>query len=197
MDLYTAIMICSMFHNNAITNAIIQNGSHENPLAVTVISQPGQPGAPQTDFKTVQEAASYTKQQLAAGNHVEIGMMQIPSNWLPLLDQQGVSIDDLFRSCKNIAVATDLLNQSEAYCTTLTDTNAEAHQCALSFYKTGDAKQGLDYAKQILAYAKNNPLQANPTNQKIDYNDYLKFAGLALPPPSFSNEVNDNASDTQ
>jgi hypothetical protein len=195
MDLTTTIMICSMFHANVVVNAIIQNGSQAHPLAITKISQAGTSTA---DFKKIQTAAQYAKTQLAQGNAIEIGMMQIPSGWLVPLSKNGLTLENLLRRCKNIAVATDLLNQSEAYCATFTDTGAQRDQCTLSFYKTGDPKAGLDYAKQILDYANANPLKMPLTSAPvvntttaINYNSVLEDSSFALPKPIFSEDEGD------
>ncbi|MCD6048187.1 MAG: conjugal transfer protein [Gammaproteobacteria bacterium] len=208
MDLLTTIMICSMYHNNNIVNAIIQNGTgHEqSPLAIGIVKQVGLPAEIKTNFNSNQEASDYAKAALAQGSHAEIGKMQIPSGWLNNLSQYGVSIDDLLYPCKNVAVATDLLNQSEAYCATFTPEGNERDLCTLSFYKTGDPKSGLDYAHKILDYAVANPLATavpgamgphTPPNPAVDYNSVMAESGLVLPQPVFKeedSEVNDGKS---
>lgn len=198
MDLLTTIMICSVFHTSAVTNAIIEQGSKEDPLAITTINSQDKTSTTHSKFKTASEAASYARQQLAQGNHIEIGMMQIPSGWLDKLSKQGVTLDDLLRPCRNIAVATDLLNQSEAYCATITDNSTERDQCTLSFYKTANPKDGLSYAHQILSYAKEHPAEASHVAQKIDFDAYENDPNFALPKPNFGDkpvEAQDNASE--
>lgn len=205
MDLPTTIMICSMFASNSTVNSMIINGSQDKPLAVTTVSAPGQPGVTKNDFKTVDDAVAYAKQQLASGLHVEIGEMQIPSGWLDTLNEEGITLEDLFYPCKNVSVATDLLNRSENYCASLTNVGVERDQCSLSFYKTADPNKGQAYAAQILNYAQANPFQLQSANQKINYNAYLQGSGFALPVPSFadnpkqaqeSSDDNDDNDDT-
>ena len=111
--------------------------------------------------------------------------MQIPSGWLDRLAKNGITLDDLLRPCKNIAVGTDLLNQSEAYCATRTDNAQERDTCALSFYKTGSTRDGVDYAQVILNYAAITPFQSNPASAKVDYNAYLQSKAFRLPAPVF------------
>jgi hypothetical protein len=199
MDLITTIVICSMYHNNNIVNAIIQNGtgSEQNPLAIGIVKQVGQPGKIKTDFKSSQEASDYAKAALAQGEHLEIGKMQIPSGWQSKLSQYGLTLDDLLFPCKNIAVASDLLNQAEAYCATITSAGTERDLCTLSFYKTGDPKAGLSYAQKILDYATAYPLTAvtpgamsphTPPNPAVDYNSVLAESGLVLPQPVFKKD---------
>jgi len=195
MNLITAVMICSMFPVNSIVNAMIQQGSQDHPLAITTVEQVGQPGETKTNFKTLDEALAYAQAQLQAGKKIEIGEMQIPSGWLEKLDQQGVTLSSLFRPCKNIAVATDLLNQAGAYCATSTNNKLELQLCTLSFYKTGDKKLGVAYAQEVLDYARVHPLQVNPQNSDVDYKTYLMQSDFALPSPQFSDdsEVNNDS----
>lgn len=189
MDLFTTVMICSMLPNNAMVNAVIKTDAGQNPLAVAVVRQAGQMQSTKKDFKNANEASNYAKQQLATGQHVNIGMMQIPSGWLDKLSNQGVHLDDLWLPCKNVAMGSDLINQAESYCATQGYHNVERDQCALSFYRTGDTKQGIDYAKQILSYAAAHPLSTKGFEIKppppIDYNVYISDASYELPVPNF------------
>lgn len=188
MDLFTTVMICSMFHNNAVVNAIIQTDAQQNPFAVTVVSESGEAKSTQAHFKTAVEASSYAKKQLAAGNHVYMGMMQISSGWLDKLSKQGVQLDDLWFPCENVVIGSDLINQAEAYCATETHDTEARDQCALSFYRTGDSKKGIDYASQILTYAAAHPFNLKNSEIKpvaaIDYQAY--GTDYELPVPNFS-----------
>lgn len=185
MNLFTMIMICSVFPTNSITNAMIETGSHANPLAITPYVN-DQPVATRTDFKTVDQAAAFAKQQLAAGNRIDIGMMQIPSIWLDKINKRGITLEDLLRSCKNLAVGSDLLNEATAYCSNQVDNPSERQQCALSFYKTSNAKDGLAYATAIEAYAKSHPIASNPINHQIDFDDWQGDPKDVLPTPTFA-----------
>ncbi len=195
MNLLTSIMICSMFYNSSIVNSMIQNGSAENPLMITVVTDSGKAGIKNGSFKTVPTALAYAKSQLAQGKHIEIGMMQIPSGWLETLDKQGVTLESLLRPCKNIAVASDLLDQAEAYCATSTNNDTERDTCALSFYKTGNKTEGLGYAKQIIDYATIHPFnKTNPSNQNLNYNKLLQHSEYQLPTPGFDQDYKDTDS---
>lgn len=187
MDLLTTIAICSMFHSNATVNAIIQTGSKNQALAITTLSANNDLLAPLKNFKTLAQASDYAKQQLAQGNHVEIGMMQIPSGWLDPLSKRGISLDDLLMPCKNVVVGSDLLTQADAYCATQTSTPAAQARCALSVYKTGSVSKGLSYAEKILQYAAIHPVKiSSKETHAADESELDYDTELALPIPDFA-----------
>src|SRR5690606_35721853 len=111
-------------------------------------------------FSSRNQAAAYAKSQLAAGKHVSVGMMQIPSGWLDKLANAHIALDDIFFSCKNVAVGSDLLSQAESYCATQGYANEQLTACTLSFYHTGDMQKGSDYAQRILNYAAEHPFNS-------------------------------------
>jgi hypothetical protein len=149
MDLVTLVLACSLYADNSIPYAMIQTGTQNNPLAVTV------DGTPQT-FKSMPLAIRYTQRQIAEGKKVDIGLMQIPSQWLPEI---AAHPSDLFRSCKNLVVATQILEKLRLQCQTIAANNPSPNiqACVLSLYKTRDPQKGLAYAKQVMQYAKVHP----------------------------------------
>ncbi len=202
MNLFTAIMICSVFHTNSITNAMVMTGSNNNPLAITSISN-GMRSKTRSDFKTEAGALSYAQGQLAAGNVITIGVLQIPSLWLDKLNKRGVSLNDLLKPCKNLAVGTDLLNEAEAYCASRTHSASERDDCALSFYRTSSPIDGLEYAAMIQTYAKEHPIKSNPINHQIDFEGWQSDPDRQLPVPTFGqitveqNSTNSDNADIQ
>ena len=149
MDLVTLVLACSLYSDNAIPYAMIETGSENNPLVVTVDSKPKQ-------FKTELEAITYTQQQMAQGKIVNIGLMQVPSQWLPKV---GAHAADLFRPCKNLVVSTQIMNKAQLQCQTLAERNPTLNiqTCMLSMYKTGNTQAGLTYADTVVNYAKKHP----------------------------------------
>lgn len=172
---------------------MIKTGSHEKPLAITPYVS-GKPAYTRTDFKSLTEAADFARQQMAAGNRVDIGMMQIPSIWLDKINKRGTSLEDLLRPCKNLAVGSDLLNEAMAYCSTQVNTEAERDQCGLSFYQTGSTTDGLSYAATIEAYAKAHPVESNPINHEVDFDPWQDDPKKQLPAPTFNQEKAINSS---
>jgi soluble lytic murein transglycosylase-like protein len=144
MDLITLIMACSVYTDNAIVNAMIQLNSSNAPLMVS--------GTP---YKTPAEALDVAKNLKEEGRPFAIGLMQIPSFWL---EDKPVSLSELLRPCKNVVLATQILNDAAVQC------NGET-ACALSTFKTGNAKDGIDYANQIIQYAADHPFVPPPPTQ--------------------------------
>lgn len=141
MDLLTMILACSVYPNNAVVNAMVEINSQNNPYVIS-----GQP------YKTREQALAQVDQLKAAGQPFEIGLMQIPEFWL---GQKPDSLNELLRPCKNMVVATQILNK-------LTDECNGNESCALSMYKTNSKTSGLDYANQVLTYASSHPIKRPP-----------------------------------
>lgn len=149
MDLVTLILACSLYADNSIPYAMIQTGAENNPLAVTS-------DASSKTFKTVPAAVQYVQNQMAQGKTLDIGLMQIPSLWL---SEIATHTSDLFRPCKNLVVATQILEKSRLQCQSIASNNpsTDIQACTLSLYKTKDPQNGLAYANQVLQYAKIHP----------------------------------------
>ncbi len=149
MDLITLVLACSLYADNSIPYAMIQVESKNNPLAVNVDNDA-------KHFKTESDAIAYTQAKIAQGKTVNIGLMQIANQWLP---EMGAHAADLFRPCKNMVVATQIMNKLQLQCQTLarTNPNLNVQTCMLSMYKTGNTQNGLAYANNIIAYAAKHP----------------------------------------
>lgn len=149
MNLVTLVLACSLYADNSIPYAMIQTGTQNNSLVVTV------DGHTKT-FKTIPAAVRYTNTQISQGRNLEVGLMQIPSRWLPGI---GAHASDLFRPCKNLVVATQILEKLRLQCQSLAanNPNTDIQACVLSLYKTKNLQNGLPYARQIVQYAKSHP----------------------------------------
>lgn len=150
MDLVTLILACSLYTDNAIPYAMIQTGTRNNPLVVTVDDDDTK------TFKTIPAAVQYTQTQIAQGKNLEIGLMQISSRWLPEI---GAHASDLFRPCKNLVVATQILEKLRLKCQFIVanNPNTDIQSCVLSLYKNKNLQSGLPYAHQVIEYAKIHP----------------------------------------
>lgn len=149
MDLVTLVLACSLYTDNSIPYAMIQTGTQNNPLVVTVDNHT-------KTFKTIPAAIQYTHTQLAFGRNLEIGLMQIQSQWLPEI---GAHASDLFRPCKNLVIATQILEKLRFKCQSIAAKNPtmDVQSCVLSSYKSKNLQNGLAYANQIIKYAKIHP----------------------------------------
>lgn len=150
MDLVTMILACSLYADNSVVNAIVQTGSQNQALAVTTVD-----GESKT-LSSAETAVSYAKDQMANGKDIEIGLMQIPSRWV---EQNHLNLNDMFKPCKNIVMATKILLQAHEQCTTVqSEPPVKDNQaCTLSVYKSGDPNAALGYANKIMAYASDHP----------------------------------------
>lgn len=146
MDLVTMILACSLYPNHSITNAIIELGSKNNPLAITNSENEA------VSFKTLEQTDAYASNQIKQGHAVNIGLMQVSSRWLT---RYQTTPAELTYPCKNMVVATKILNDAETRCNQLLSNpiNDDIQACTLSIYKTGNSEAGLDYAHTIINYA--------------------------------------------
>lgn len=149
MDLVTLVLACSLYADNSIPYAMIQTGTQNNPLVVTVDNDT-------KTFKTIPAAVQYAHTQIALRKNVEMGLMQIPSRWLPEI---GAHTSDLFRPCKNLVVATQILEKLRFKCQSMAANNPtfDIQPCVLSLYKSKNFQNGLTYASQVIEYAKIHP----------------------------------------
>jgi hypothetical protein len=149
MDLVTLVLACSLYADNSIPYAMIQTGTQNNPLVVTVEGHT-------KIFKTIPAAVQYTRTQSALGKNLEIGLMQISSRWLPGI---GAHTSDLFRPCKNLVIATQILEKLRLQCQSIAanNPNTDIQSCVLSLYKNKNRQNGLPYAHQVIQYAKIHP----------------------------------------
>lgn len=159
MDLVTMLLACSLASDNSITKAMVDLGSKNEPLMVSVV------GGESKTFPTEAAATTFAKNELQQGHEIKIGLMQIPSRWL---DPYHLHVGDMFKPCKNMVIATRIVNELREQCLSMkrmppiTDMQA----CALSTYETGDPQKGLDFANKIMDYAKAHPFV--PPEPKID-----------------------------
>jgi len=142
MDFMTLILACSMYSDNAAVNAMVNLNSNGNPLEIS-----GKP------FPSENAALAYAKQLQAQGQTYYVGLMQIPSFWLP---DYNVTLRELLRPCKNVVTATQILINTTEKCP------GGSQTCALSMYQTKDPQAGLDYANQILQYSTDHPFVPPP-----------------------------------
>jgi hypothetical protein len=146
MDLITLILACSMYPNNSITNAMVQIGSQNKPYSIAV------DGAKPQTFTSASAATVFANKQLAQNHKIEVGIMQIPDSWFK---EYNVTAADLLLPCKNVVVATEILNEAASQCADLqsNNPNLDVKACTLSIYKSGDPQNGSDYATKITDYA--------------------------------------------
>ncbi len=158
MNLVTMILACSLYPDNSITNAMVELGSQNNPLTITITDN-GQNTT--KTFKNEADALSYANKEIAQEHTVNIGLLQIPNSFIAKFPaDMGANVAGLLRPCKNMVVATDLLNDAAEQCAAV---DGDKTSCALSVYHTGSPTAGLDYAKEVIAYAVAHPFVKPPS----------------------------------
>ena len=133
---------CGPVVHPATTAAIIQVESQGNPLAIADNTQ-------RTSYTphTQEQAVRLANQLHQQGHSLDIGVMQINTQWLR---PKRLSLEKLFDPCFNIAVGTGIL--STAYQGTLrqSDDTATALTRALSIYNTGSPTAGRAYVTRVM-----------------------------------------------
>jgi type IV secretion system protein VirB1 len=115
--------------------SIVQVESRFNPLAIGVNGAPGIAVIATTKGAAVARASAL----IAAGRSVDLGLAQINSKNLGWL---GLSIEDAFDPCANLAAAERVLQDGYARSDVGRVGQQSAVQTALSFYNTGRADRG-------------------------------------------------------
>lgn len=143
---------------------IVQVESGFDSLAIGVNRR----GGPVARPTSAEAAASAARALLASGANVDLGLAQINSR---NLDRLGLSLEEAFDPCRNLAAGARLLG--EAYRTTrLTTADPQrAVRGAISIYNTGDRQAGhrngyvakVEQAARMLAPRLPAPGEARPT----------------------------------
>lgn len=131
-----------------ILAAIVQVESGFNPLAL------GINGAPQMRRRpgSRAEAVNMARTLIAAGRSVDLGLAQLNSRNLHRL---GLTVDEAFDPCRNVAAAGRLLSSNYAAERSRHPNAQTALRAALSRYNTGHATRGLTngYVARVTAAA--------------------------------------------
>jgi type IV secretion system protein VirB1 len=130
-----ALLACAIAVAPATMDKIIGVESGGNPLAVHVNGLVG----PQPRPATVQEAAAAARRFIAAGYTVDLGETQVNSR---NLSKFGLSIEDAFDECRNIATGGAILSGFYGRAVQQFGEGQRALMSALSGYNTGDLTRG-------------------------------------------------------
>lgn len=116
--------------------AIVQVESGFDPLAI------GVNGAPRlkTRPRSADDAAAKARALIRAGRSIDLGLAQLNSRNLAAL---GVTLDQAFDPCQNLAAAGRLLQANYAAALAEQPAGQDALRAALSRYNTGDFARGL------------------------------------------------------
>jgi hypothetical protein len=112
MDLLATILTCSLYaEGDAVVRAIVEGPSGKNPYFVLNTAAPadGLVAPP----KTEKEAATRSRELIAQGGRLLLGLLEVPPSWV---DAFGQSLESAFDPCINIAIGTAMLSEFDAEC---------------------------------------------------------------------------------
>jgi hypothetical protein len=197
MDLLATILTCSLYaSDDAVVRAMAEGPSGQNPYFVVNTAAPAEgPALPPT---TEKEALVRSRELIAQGGRLLLGLLEVPPSWI---DAFGQSLESAFDPCINIAIGTAMLSEFDAECADkvplrteqarmLERTNRRA--CVLRKYEA--AIDVADFADAILlelsvqqpasAAIEDAPIFARPTARTWGPDRLLVPLPVALAPPA-------------
>lgn len=158
--------------DTAVIQQIIQVESSHNPLILHV----NKVGMVQE--KTKQKAKEQAQFYISQGYNVDIGLMQINSNNLNSPLFKHYNLEDMFDSCKNIKVGSDIFYLAYEK-TNQNLPKEERMKKALSIYNTGNENYGFKngYVEKYSSFFNKLPnisklAKQSQTKVKLDFNLY-------------------------
>lgn len=131
------ILACAPNVEPSTIRAVIEVESAGDPLALNVNRDTGAVRLLATDLV---EAIELAKAEIAAGNSVDVGLMQINSR---NLERLGYTIEQIFNPCTNIRAGDRILSEAYWRAASKQGEGQDALRAALSAYNTGDFARGL------------------------------------------------------
>lgn len=144
-DFFVLAQACAPSVHPDTLAAIIRTESQFHPFAIGINGN--KPLAHQP--KTAQEAATLAKTLMAQGHSIDLGLGQINSANLARL---GLSVEDAFDPCANLAASSLILVQNYLRASKQTHTPQMALRQSLSAYNTGNFEKGFEngYVTKVL-----------------------------------------------
>lgn len=160
MDFLALVQECAPAVHPDTMLSIIKVESAFNPLALHVNNAPQVSPLPTTN----EEAIAAATKLKSSGLSFDVGLVQINST---NLDKYGVSIEQAFDPCVNVALGADILTSNYTQTSRTAPDSQSALQRALSMYNTGSQRRGFEngYVQRVLESAKYSvpALTANAT----------------------------------
>ena len=112
MDLLATILTCSLYaSDDAVVRAMAEGPSDKNPYFLVNAAAPAE-GAAQPPT-TEKEALARSRELIAQGGRLLLGLLEVPPSWL---DAYGQPLESAFDPCTNIAIGTAMLSEFDAEC---------------------------------------------------------------------------------
>jgi hypothetical protein len=198
MDLLATILTCSLYaSDDAVVRAIAEGPSSKNPYFVVNTAAPADDIVSPAP-KTEQEAVLRSRELIAEGGRLLLGLLEVPPSWVDVFGRPLVSA---FDPCVNIAIGTAMLSELDSECAEkvpprtqrarmLERTNRRV--CVLRKYEA--AIGAADFADAILlelsvqkpasGSLEDAPIFAPPSDRTWGPDRLLVYLPIALLPPA-------------
>ena len=120
MNIVAAILTCSLYTDDALVRAIVDN-AHDNPLAIFTRELDPTTGASSDTPETLEAAVAQLRASAAHGGRPLVGLMQIPVTWAQAFNREPA---DLFDPCINVSIGTAMLSEFDYACAKVATTAA-------------------------------------------------------------------------
>lgn len=151
MDFAALAQECAPWVAHETMAAIVRTESSFKPLAIGING--GAKLARQPENKA--EAVATAKWLIANGYNIDMGLGQVNSANLPKL---GMSVENIFDPCQNIAASATILHGNYTRAKSQTQDDQAALHAALSAYNTGSFTRGFSngYVQRVVSNAGGN-----------------------------------------
>jgi hypothetical protein len=112
MDVLAAILTCSLYADDALVRAIVDN-AHDNPLSIFTPERDPDTGSLSSAPQTLDEATAQLREITAHGGRPLVGLMQVPVAWASTF---GRDPKELFDPCINVSIGTAMLSEFDYVC---------------------------------------------------------------------------------
>jgi len=133
LDLAALILACAPHVHPTTMHKLIDVESGGHPYIINIVGE-----GPQ-NFNDAATAIAKTREAVAKGNNVAMGLMQVTTKTAKLL---GVTIDDMFEPCANLRAGAQVLTENYTSASKQLGEGQAALQAALSAYNTGNFSAG-------------------------------------------------------
>jgi len=157
MDFFALAMACAPQVDPSTLAAIVRTESSFNPLAININGKKKLDKPP----KTKEEAIETSRWLISQGYNIDMGLAQINSANLRKL---GVTVEDMFDPCKNLAASATILTANYKGALKSGKEPQVALKDALSMYNTGSYSRGYanGYVQKVVTNAKGVRIHAKP-----------------------------------
>ncbi len=189
LDFIMIALTCAPQVNAQTLSAIVKTESNYNELAININGKEKLARQPENEA----EAVSTARWLIQNGYSVDMGLSQINSKNLPGL---GMTVDEVFDPCKNLAAAAQIL-QSNYVIARQTNDDKTATLQSLSAYNTGSFKKGFEngYVQKVISAVDPIPLLTGKNPQRLaSKREKIKEDKISIPQSSvyFTGENEDS-----